>query len=249
METEVNFAGQRVLVVGGSSGLGRACAKAFLQEDAEVWIASRSSEKLRDAVNLLGAPERLHPVTVDMTDPDDIEQLPERLPDGLDHLVISASQAAHGAFADLPVAQVEAMFASKFMGPYRTAKALLPVLRSGRSITFFSGVLSRRPGRNVAGLASVNAAVEGLTRALALELGPDLRVNCVAPGMVETEAYAAMPAERRAKMLEETGASLPVRRTGTGEEVAAAVLMLASNGYITGTVLDVDGGHMVRSGA
>ncbi len=121
-------------------------------------------------------------------------------------------------------------------------------MRPGGSITFFSGVLSRRPGRNAAGLAAVNAAVEGLTRALALELGPDIRVNCLSPGMVDTEAYAAMPEQRRAAMLAETGASLPVRRTGTPEEIADGVLALASNGYITGHVLDIDGGHMVRSG-
>lgn len=245
----MKFAGHRVLVVGGSSGLGRASAAGFLQEGAEVWIASRSSEKLCNTVEELGNPERLHYLVFDMTAPEDVQKLPTQFPNGLDHLVISASKAAHGAFAELPVAEVEAMFASKFMGPYRTARALLAVLRPGGSITLFSGVLSRRPGRNVAGLASVNAAVEGLTRALALELGPDLRVNCVSPGMVETEAYAAMPEDRRARMLTQTGASLPVRRTGTATEVAAAVLMLAENGYMTGHVLDVDGGHMVRSGA
>ena len=244
----MSFEGQRVLVVGGSSGLGRATAKAFLDAGAAVWIASRNEKKLADAVHLLNAGGRLHSLTLDMTVPDQVDELNARFPDGLDHLVISASQAAHGAFADLEVGEVEAMFASKFMGPYRVAQALFPAMRAGGSITFFSGVLSRRPGRNVAGLAAVNAAVEGLTRALALELGPDIRVNCLSPGMVATEAYAAMPDDRRAVMLAKTGSSLPVGRTGTPEEVADGVLMLAANGYITGHVLDIDGGHMVRSG-
>ena len=244
----MSFEGERVLVVGGSSGLGRATAQAFLDAGAEVWIASRSVEKLGQAARILGDGARLHRLALDMTDSDQVARLPAQLSEGLDHLVISASQAAHGAFVELDASAVEAMFASKFMGPYRTAQALLPIMRPGGSITFFSGVLSRRPGRNAAGLAAVNAAVEGLTRALALELGPDIRVNCLSPGMVDTEAYAAMPEQRRAAMLVETGSSLPVRRTGTPEEIADGVLALASNGYITGHVLDIDGGHMVRSG-
>lgn len=242
------FHEQKALVVGGSSGLGRATAAAFLAAGSEVWIASRNAEKLDAARRRLGESDRLHSITLDMTADGDVDHLASRFPHGLDHLVITASQAAHGTFAELDVARVEAMFASKFMGPYRVAKALLPVLREDGSITFFSGVLSRRPGRNVAGLAAVNAAVEGLTRALAIELGPKLRVNCISPGMVGTEAYAAMPEDRRAAMLAQTGASLPVGRTGTPEEVAPAVLMLAGNGYVTGHVLDIDGGHMVRPG-
>lgn len=244
----MKFKSKKILVVGGSSGMGRAAAKAFLDAGAEVWIASRSAEKLNAAAARLDGGALLHTYQLDMGDSAQVEDCAKHLADGLDHVVISASQAAHGAFSDLPVNAVETMFASKFMGPYRVAQALLPTLRPGGSITFFSGVLSRRPGFNVAGLAAVNAAVEGLTRALALELGPDVRVNCVSPGMVETEAYAQIPAAQRATMLKETGASLPVGRTGTAEEVAEGVLMLADNGYITGHVLDIDGGHMVRSG-
>ncbi|MEM6891153.1 MAG: SDR family oxidoreductase [Pseudomonadota bacterium] len=244
----MSFEDHSVLVVGGSSGLGRATAEAFLEAGAQVWIASRNARKLEAAKHLLSGDDRLHSLTLDMTDADQVARLADQLPNRLNHLVISGSQAAHGAFAELNFGSVEAMFASKFLGPYRVAQALLPVMQSGGSITFFSGVLSRRPGRNIAALAAVNAAVEGLTRALALELGPDIRVNCLSPGMVGTEAYAAMPEEQRATMLAETGASLPVGRTGAPEEVADGVLMLAANGYITGHVLDIDGGHMVRSG-
>jgi len=204
--------------------------------------------KLEAAAERLAAGDRLRWATCDMMQPDDVERLASTVSDGLDHLVISASQAAHGAFLDVTEDRIEAMFASKFMGPYRVAKAMAPRMRAGGSITFFSGVLSRRPGRNVSGLAAVNAAVEGLTRALALELGPNLRVNCISPGMVGTEAYAAIPEDRRAAMLAETGASLPVGRTGAPDEVAAGALMLAGNGYVTGHVLDIDGGHLVRSG-
>jgi NAD(P)-dependent dehydrogenase (short-subunit alcohol dehydrogenase family) len=119
-------------------------------------------------------------------------------------------------------------------------------MSDGGSITFFSGVLSRRPGLNCSGLGAVNSAVEGLARSLALELGPRLRVNCCSPGMVRSEAYARLPEDRREAMYEATGESLPVGRVGFTEEVADAVLFMMTNTYLTGQVLDIDGGHMVR---
>ena len=99
---------------------------------------------------------------------------------------------------------------------------------------------------NCSALGAVNAAVEGLTRGLALELGPRLRVNCIAPGMVRTEAYAKVPEDKREAMYESTGQSLPVGRVGLPEEIAEATVFAAYNTYLTGQVLDIDGGHMIR---
>ena len=82
--------------------------------------------------------------------------------------------------------------------------------------------------------------------ALALELGPAIRVNCCSPGMVRSDAYAAMPAEAREDMYRATGESLPIGRVGDTDEIAHAVLFMMSNGYLTGQVIDVDGGHMIR---
>ncbi|NRB34894.1 MAG: SDR family oxidoreductase [Rhodobacteraceae bacterium] len=147
----------------------------------------------------------------------------------LDHLVISASSAAHGPFADLPEASVRQIFDTKFFGPYATAKAALPKLRKGGSITLFSGVLSRRPGLNCSGLGAVNGAVEALTRGLAMELGPDLRVNCLSPRMVRSEAYDGMEATARETMYQATGDSLPIGRVGVTDEVAKAGLLMMSN--------------------
>ena len=119
-------------------------------------------------------------------------------------------------------------------------------MRSGGAIMLFSGVLSRRPGLNCSGLGAVNGAVEALTRALALELGPDIRVNCMSPGMVRSEAYAGMPDDAREAMYRDTGASLPAGRVGEPNEIAKAVLATLTNGYQTGQIIDVDGGHMIR---
>ncbi len=234
--------GQIIAVVGGGSGIGKAIAARALIDGAEVIISSRDTTKLDAAVAEFGAGTAL---ALDMTEPTSLRAWADALPH-LDHLVISASSAAHGPFSDLLEADLRSMFDAKFFGPYATARAALSKIRKGGSMTFFSGVLSRRPGMNCSGLGAVNGAVEALSRGLALELGPDIRVNCLSPGMVRSEAYAGMDPAAREAMYEATGESLPVRRVGQVEELAEAALFLMNNAYTTGVVLDVDGGHMIR---
>jgi NAD(P)-dependent dehydrogenase (short-subunit alcohol dehydrogenase family) len=242
--------GGTVIVVGGSSGLGRATALATLQQGARVVIASRelrhleaTRQALLDEVPGAAVDTRV----IDMRDEAAIAAWFADMPTGsITHLVMSASEAVHGAFTELETREARTLFDSKFWGPYTVAKHAAAKIADGGSITFFSGVLSRRPGVNCSGLGAVNAAIEGLTRALALELGPRLRVNCCSPGMIDTEAYASLAPEARERMYRATGDSLPVGRVGHAEEVAQAVVYLMINGFTTGHVLDVDGGHLVR---
>lgn len=238
----MRFDGQTVAVVGGGSGIGKAVAKMAAAAGAEIVVSSRDQTKLDATIAEIGAGRA---VAMDMTDASSVASWAESI-SALDHLVISASSAAHGRFADLPEADLRRMFDAKFFGPYAVAKAALGRMRPGGSITLFSGVLSRRPGMNCSGLGAVNGAVEALARSLALELGPNLRVNCLSPGMVRSEAYAKMDPAARKTMYEATGESLPVGRVGDVDETAEATLFLMSNAYTTGAVLDVDGGHMVR---
>ena len=231
-----------VVVVGGASGIGRAIVDAASGAGADLIISSRNREKLTAVAEEVGD---VRPIAVDMTDAWSVEAWAAQIRE-IDHLVITASSAVHGPFSELKADSLHAMFDAKFFGPYRTAQAVLDKFRNGGSITFFSGVLSRRPGKNCSGLGAVNGAVESLTRALALELGPRLRVNCVSPGMIRSEAYQGMPEAAREAMYRDTGHSLPLQRVGDVKEAAGTALYLMSNGFTTGTVLDVDGGHMVR---
>lgn len=238
---------RRALFVGGSSGMGFAAARLFHSLGATVILAGRSAARLESAVQTLGNGPAVRSLVLDMTDPDQLDSALLQLPaGGIDHLVISAASVTHGPFATQPVTELRAMFDAKFWGAYGLARAALPSLRDGGAITLFSGVLSRRPGINCAALGAACAAIEALTRGLALELGPRLRVNCIAPGMVRTELHDRVPPERREAMFQSTGNSLPVKRIGQPEEIAEAVLLAATCGYMTGHVLDVDGGHMVR---
>lgn len=234
--------GKTVVVVGGGSGIGKAIARLAVASGAEIIISSRDSAKLQAALSEFGTGAAL---ALDMTDPASVAAWADALP-RIDHLAISASSAAHGSFEALPETKLRNMFDAKFFGPYAVAKAALSKLSEGGSITLFSGVLSRRPGLNCTGLGAVNGAVEALTRGLALELGPRLRVNCVSPGMVRSEAYAGMEPVAREEMYASTGASLPAGRVGEVDEAAEAALFLMSNAYTTGVVFDVDGGHMIR---
>lgn len=231
-----------VVVVGGGSGIGKATAAQAIAAGANVVISSRNKAKLDAEIIELGAGTALQ---LDMTDPASVDAWTAALP-LVDHLVISASSAAHGLFSDLPETDLRNMFDAKFFGPYAVARSVLGKIQDGGSITFFSGVLSRRPGMNCSGLGAVNGAVEALSRSLALELGPKIRVNCLSPGMVRSEAYAGMEDGAREGMYEATGASLPVGRVGFVDEAADATLFLMANTYTTGVVLDVDGGHMIR---
>jgi len=236
------ISGETVAVVGGGSGIGKVIVEEVRYRGGNVVLSSRTAAKLEAVATSVGGAMVL---PVDMTDEASVEQWASDLPK-IDHLVISASSAVHGAFAELDEAELRAMLDAKFFGPYRIARAALSKLNVGGSITFFSGVLSRRPGLNCSGLGAVNGAIESLCYGLALELGPRLRVNCVSPGMVRSDAYARMDEQSREAMYSATGASLPLGRVGTVQEAASAAIYLMTNTYSTGVVLDVDGGHMIR---
>lgn len=236
---------KRAFIVGGSSGIGRAAAGLFVARGAGVVLGGRDSQRLASAASGLGPAALALPL--DVTDPAQIARAVTDLPEsGVDYLVITAATLAHGPFAEQPLAEARAMFESKFWGAYALVQACLPRMRDGGAVVLVSGVLSRRPGRNCVALGAACAALEGLTRGLALELGPRLRVNCIAPGMVRSELHEHHPPERREAIFASTGASLPVGRIGRPCEIAEAVLLAATNGYMTGHVLDADGGHCLR---
>ncbi|MEM8972435.1 MAG: SDR family oxidoreductase [Pseudomonadota bacterium] len=238
----MKFDGTTTAIVGGGSGIGRAIALAAANAGSSIVLSSRNEDRLMSVAKAIG---NARVIPLDMTKNSSRATWADALPE-VDHLVISASSAAHGPFDKLEEQALRAMFDAKFFGPYMTAKAALPKLKSGGSITLFSGVLSRRPGLNCSGLGAVNGAVESLTYGLALELGPKFRVNCLSPGMVRSEAYKTMEPVARESMYESTGNSLPLGRVGNVEEIAEATLFLMSNTYGTGIVLDVDGGHRIR---
>ena len=228
------LAGQHVVVIGGTSGIGRAVAEQALAAGARVTVASRTPEEVV-VDGAAAAPE-----IVDLTDTTSVEELFARL-GAFDHLVLSAGPGAMGSVRDLTSDQARPYLDTKFWGYYDAVRAASTTIAPTGSITLVGGGASRKhaPGRPL--MAAVNAALEAFGKANALDLAP-VRVNVVAPGLVDTPAYDGVPDEIRQGMFAGYASSVPAGRVGTAADVASAVLFLVNTPWVTGTVLDVDGG-------
>jgi NAD(P)-dependent dehydrogenase (short-subunit alcohol dehydrogenase family) len=230
---------KRILIFGGSSGIGLATAQTAALCQAEVIIAGRSQEKLEAARRQIAGSVRT--LAVDLTDAAGIEQALSAL-GPIDHLVVAGSSTSPGSVGSIEVAAARAAFDSKFWGAFHAVRHAR--FNAGGSVVLFSGIFSRRPSPGYSTLAAVNGAVEAFGRALALELAP-IRVNVVSPGLTDTPAYAALPEGQRQGYFAAVAGRLPVKRVGRPADIAAAVLHLLTNGYTTGAVVDVDGGALL----
>lgn len=238
----MRFQGQKIVIIGGSSGMGLATAKMASAEGAAVVIASRSEEKLRQAKARISGNVEI--ITVNIMDEGSVKAFFEKVGE-FNHLTTPGSEAAMGRFLELDTKTARTAFDSKFWGQYHAAKYGAPKIRVDGSITFFAGIWSQRPVLGGSAVTAINSAIEGLGRALAIELAP-IRVNTVSPGIVETPIYSGMPADKKEAMFKDAAASIPAKRIGRPEEIAQTVLYLMSNGYTTGSTLYVDGGTTLR---
>src|SRR6202140_5349684 len=221
------LAGKKVVVVGGSSGIGLATAELAKSEGANVIIASRNADRLNAVADKLGATA----IPADVTSDESVASL-FRACGPVDHVVVTAAQLKTGPFRTVPMEDVRATMEGKFWGAWRVARSA--EICPGGSLTLVSGFLSIRPRPNSAIVGAANGAIESLTRSLALELAP-VRVNCVSPGIIDTPIRAAMPEEARRDMLAKTAASLPVGRVGVGEKIGRQVLAFMTIGFAPGS--------------
>ena len=231
------LSGQTVVVVGGSSGIGLATAELARKEGADVVIASRGKDRLNAAAGKIGA----RPMVADVTSDDSVAALFEAL-GAIDHVVVTAAQLRSGPFKTVPMEDVRATMEGKFWGAWRCAR--FSDIRPGGSLTLVSGFLSIRPRPNSAIVGAANGALESLARSLAIDLAP-VRVNCVSPGIIDTPIRAGMPEAARREMLAKIAAGLPVGRVGQGEDIAKQILAFMANGFMTGSIVYLDGGGVI----
>jgi NAD(P)-dependent dehydrogenase (short-subunit alcohol dehydrogenase family) len=230
---------QKIVVIGGSSGMGLATAKRFALEGAHVVIASRSEEKLKAALSEVEG--KAEAKSLDFTHEEGVLSFFERVGQ-IDHLVLmGAGLPAWGNLEEIQTDALESAFKSKFWGYFFCAKYAAPNLRKNGSILFTIGGAARSAIPGTSGVAAVNGAIMCMAFTLAKELAP-IRVNILSPGLVDTPAYDWMSVEEKQDFFKQMGGDLPVGRVGKPNEIAEAAYYLLMNEFTTGAILDVDGG-------
>ena len=238
----MSLSGKRVVILGGTSGIGLATAKAAEREGAAVVIASSRRERLDRALASLrsGAAGEV----VDVADEAQVRALFERV-GAFDHLVFTAGESLQlEPLAAMQVERARGFVNVRFWGAFMAAKYGSPQIRPGGSITLTNGIAGLRPRKGWTVAASICGAMEALTRALAVELAP-IRVNAVCPGTVRTELWSGMTESARETMYRDAAQRLPVGRVGEADDLAETYLYLMREGFSTGQVLAIDGGAVL----
>lgn len=227
--------GQHIVVVGGSSGIGLATARLLAQLGAFVTIVGRDPARLEAAVTQISSGVKAE--AADASDRYALDALFARIAP-IDHLVLAASGGSGaGNFSSVTESDLRRGFEAKFWVHWNAAQSGLPHLSKNGSLLFVIAASSRLANPGTSGLAAINGALERMTVTLARELAP-LRVNAVSPGVIDTPWWADKPAG----MFEAASAQTPLKRAGQPEEVADGIAFLLGNGFVTGVILDIDGG-------
>lgn len=230
---------KKALIAGGTSGMGLAIAKLLSDNDYQTIILGRNPEKLNQAVSEIG--KNTTGRSVDASDTEALKQLMADVAP-LDHLVIALSGGKGiGIFKDLDLDDLRKGFEGKFFPQLQTAQTALPYMNQNGSITFITSISSKSKAIGTAGLGAINGALEMMIPTLAKELKP-LRINAVAPGVVNTSWWNFLPLEKKQETFNEYSKKIPLGRIGEPEDVAKMVLAFIENDYITGQVIAVDGG-------
>jgi NAD(P)-dependent dehydrogenase (short-subunit alcohol dehydrogenase family) len=232
---------QVVVVIGGSSGIGLATAKAAVAEGARVTITARSKERLDAAAVEIG--HGASAVALDASDEAGTRAMFEKMP-RVDHIFVNAGGVIGDGRLTAAISDIRPAMDIRFWGAVYAAKYARPKMRDGGSIVVMSGTAGMRPIRGAAVASASCAAVEGLARSLAADLSP-VRVNAIRPGLIDTPLIDQFAGERKEQMFREYSVRLPVGRVGRAEEVADAVLFLMKNGFVSGITLTIDGGGLI----
>ncbi len=246
----IDFTDKRVLVTGGTRGIGRAAVEAFLDAGARVAVNGTSDGSVARALGELAAGESAVAAPGNVAIVADCERIVEAAVEGLGGLDILVNNA--GVFKRAPIAESDqalwdAIIDTNVRGAYFCSRAALPALEAAHGV-----IVNIASEAGLTGYADITVycaskgAVVNLTRAMAMELAPAVRVNCLCPGVIDTDMARigfAAEGEPTADLADEAD-FYPLKRVGTAEETATAILYLASPdaGFITGAALAIDGG-------
>ncbi len=226
--------GQTVIVMGGGGGIGGAVASLARSQGARVVAVSRTG----------AAPEGVETIALDVSDLAAMEAAFATV-GKIDHLVHTVgARFPSVALSLLGEDVLPTTFGTKLFSAIHAVRLALPHLSDRASITLTSGQVSRKYGVGSVVKGSVNAAIDAAGRHLAKEIAPR-RVNVISPGVVDTALWGAPGSDARRATLERAAGALPVQRAGTPEDLAAAYLFVMTNCFVTGAIIDVDGGGLL----
>lgn len=230
-----------VVIVGGSGGMGLGAAQVAATSGANVIITSHSADKLDAALATIQPTEgAVNAEIIDVTSEASVHDGFNRI-GSLDHLLITASPGSSGKFLEQSVESAKSYMDGKYWGTYRVAYHAIPRMPEDSSVTFLSGGLAIKPSPGATVVSSAFAAVEALAKALAVELSPR-RFNTIRPGTIATDLWSFDSEAERAAFFQAAAAAVPAKRVGQPVDVGQAAVFLMTNPFVTGTVLEVNGG-------
>lgn len=233
---------QRVVVLGGSSGIGLAVAELAASQGAKVVIGSSNAERVQKAAQSIAG--EVQGQAVNVSDERAVEGFFAKL-GPFDHLVYTAADSLHlQELATMDLKDARNFFGVRFWSALAAVKYGSRCIRKGGSIVLTTGIAGQRPQKGWVVVASMCGTIEALTCALAVELAP-IRVNSVSPGVVRTNLWQNMNTAERENFYESVGNRLPVGRVGEPEDIARAYLFLMQEEFATGQTIVVDGGAVL----
>jgi len=239
MGTSPQLAGQTIVVIGGTKGIGLETARLARAEGADVIITSRDPERLHRVGLELGASI----AAFDATDFDRVGRFFDELPTQIDHVLVTGPGPYYVPLGELDFAEAHRSYDAHLLLPVQVARKAVGKVRPGGTLLFMSGTGGRRPSSGVL-IAAHTAGVPALARNLALELAP-IRVNAIAPGFVDTPLSAFYLGDQLEEHREQLRRTLPIGRVVGPEDIAALAVHLMANTAITGATIDIDGGQQL----
>lgn len=235
------LAGQTVVVIGGSSGIGLETARRARTEGAEVILAARNPDRLKQAAHDVGAHTT---AAFDATDSAALARFFQDLPAPIDHVMVTAGGPRYGPLLEMDSADVRDALSGHVVQALEVARHAAGKMRPGGTLLLMGGTGGRRIGRGLGISSAATAVLPPFTAALALELAP-VRVNLIAAGFVDTPLSASLLGDALEARRAELRAALPIGRVVGPADVAALALHLMANTAITGATYDIDGGQQL----
>jgi NAD(P)-dependent dehydrogenase (short-subunit alcohol dehydrogenase family) len=241
---ESALAGQTVVVIGGSAGIGLETARLAGAEGAQLILAARNSEHLQRVASELGAQSSS---AFEATDFIQLEKFFNELPAPIDHVLVTGPGPYYAPLSDFDFDRARRDIEAHLFLPMQVARLSAKKVRPGGTLLFMGGTGGRHTAPGMSLIGALTAAMPALTRNLALELAP-IRVNLIAAGFVDTPLSASLLGDQLDARREQLRKTLPVRRVIGPADIAALAVHLMTNTAVTGATFDIDGGQQLVEG-